>query len=317
MPALRQLAEANGLYYGAAVGGAFWKDEAYRELLARECNALVAENCMKWKYLQPARGEFTFDKADGLVAFAQQNGMKMRGHCGLWHQAVPGWLEDAPADRDSMLAIMAEHITTVFERYRGKVAEWDVVNEAIGDDDSVLYRKTLWLERVGEDNLDSAFHVAHRADPDAKLYYNDYGGEEMNAKADRIYELVKGMLDRGVPVHGVGLQCHFDMEKDRTAEMAQNIARLHALGLEVAITELDLRVKLPSDSAKLELQAERYGQIVGLARRTEGCNTLLTWGITDRYSWVPGFFEGEGDALPFDADLKPKAAHGAMCETLR
>jgi len=276
MPTLRTLAEKNGLYYGAAVGKAFWKDEEYRKLLARECNILVAENCMKWKWTQPERDTFTFEEGDDLVAFAQEHGMKMRGHCGLWHQAVPEWLENAPPDRDTMLAIMEKHISTVFGRYRGKVAAWDVVNEAIDDEDSVFLRKTLWLERVGEDYLDSAFHLAHRAAPDAKLYYNDYSAEGMNAKSGKVYEMVKGMLERGVPVHGVGLQCHFDCRKNLTAEMAQNIARLHALGLEVSITELDFRMELPSDSVKVAEQAQRYREMISLVRQAARTMTLLS-----------------------------------------
>ncbi len=214
-----------------------------------------------------------------------------------------------------MLAILKNHIDSTLSRYRGKILEWDVVNEAV--DDASGMRKTFWLDRIGEDYLDSAFTWAHRADPAAYLFYNDYSGEGMGGKSDRIYALVKGMKDRGVPIHGVGLQCHLASAAGfAMGDIDRNIKRLGALGLRVAITELDFRIKLPADSAGRAVQKDNYYRLLKTCLANANCKTFLTWGFTDASSWVPGFFPGMGDALPFDAAYKPKPAYEGMRQAL-
>ena len=313
---LAALASARGLYYGAAVGHAFWAgDPAYRQLLTRHCNALVAENAMKWRPIHPAPETFAFDQADSLVAFAAEHRMRARGHCLVWHQAAPDWLAGPARSRADMLTVLQRHIHTVVGRYRGRVAEWDVVNEAVADDCSM--RKTFWLERIGEDYLDHAFRLAHEADPDALLFYNDYGGECGGPKADRIRELVAGLLERKVPIHGVGLQCHFAPEHVRVEDIRKTIRSLTALGLQVAITELDIRLPLPVTADALTQQGQWYRELASMFYAEKGCRSLLTWGITDRYSWVPAFFRGFGAALPFDEQLQPKAAYEGLREAVR
>ena len=192
---LRQLAERHGRYIGAAVGGPFWNDEQqYIETLKREFNVLVAENNMKFQATEPQRGQFRWSNADRLADFAGANGMRLRGHCLLWHQALPGWVSGGSFGRGEMLDIMRTHIDSVAGRYRGRVWQWDVVNEAI-DDGSGFLRNTVWRERIGDDYLDSAFTFARRADPEALLFYNEYGAEGLGAKSDKVYDLVRGMLE--------------------------------------------------------------------------------------------------------------------------
>jgi endo-1,4-beta-xylanase len=315
---LGSLAAKRGVYVGAAIGGTFWNigaDARYRETMKREFNILVAENAMKFEPLENQRNKFNWKQADELAAYAASNGMALRGHNLVWHQAS-GWLEAATGlDRAEMLAILKNHIDSVAGRYRGKILEWDVVNEAV--DDAAGLRNTFWLQRVGADYLDSAFTWAHRADPEAYLFYNDYSGEGMGGKADRIFALVKGMKEKGVPIHGVGLQCHFASGAAFAVDdIDKNIKRLGALGLRVSVTELDFRMKLPADSAARAVQKDNYYRLLKTCLANPNCKTFLTWGFTDAYSWVPGFFTGFGDALPFDAAYKSKPAYEGMRQAL-
>lgn len=315
---LRALTQKHGIHMGAAVGGTFWNgaDKAlYRETLKREYDILVPENAMKFDQVEPSRGKFHWAEADELVAFAEQNGMQVRGHNLVWHQSA-GWAETSGLGRTEMLAVLRNHADSLFGRYRGRIAEWDVVNEAV-DDATGNLRDTFWRKAIGDDYLDSAFHFAHRADPQALLFYNDYSAEGMGGKSDKVYALVKAMKERGVPIHGVGFQCHFDNASwPKPADIDRNMKRLAALGLSVSITELDFRVKLPADTAGLASQKESYRTLLGVCLSNANCKSFLTWGFTDAYSWVPSFFSGSGAALPFDAQYRPKPAYEGLREGL-
>lgn len=314
---LGALAAKRSVHIGAAVGGAFWgSDTRYAQTLQREFNMIVAENAMKFDQVEPARGRFRWTQADELAAFAARNGMALRGHCLVWHQQS-GWLEQAAGlSRADMLAILKTHIDSVAGRYKGKVLEWDVVNEAVADDGTGL-RNSFWLQRVGADYIDSAFAWAHRADPAAKLFYNDYGAEGSGAKSERVFALVKGLKERGIPIHGVGMQCHFESGRAfSTTAIAANMKRIAALGLKVSITELDFRVRIPADSAALATQKDNYAQLMRTCLAEPACGAFLTWGFTDAHSWVPGFFSGQGAALPFDAAYAPKPAYAGLVQAL-
>ena len=312
---LRALAAAHDFHVGAAVAmGPFRDDEAYRETLKREFNAIVGENAFKWALIHPGRESYHFTDTDELVAFAEENGMMVRGHTLAWHSQNPPWLIAGNYSRDEAIAILRDHIATVVGRYKGRIAEWDVVNEAI--DDQGRPRDTLWSQMIGPDYIEMAFRFAHEADPDAKLFYNDYNDEGMNAKADAIYALVKELKEKGVPIDGVGWQMHLVNGFRIGAENRENAQRLAALGLDISITELDVRTALPANAAALDRQAKAYGDVTGFCLSLPNCHTLMTWGFTDGSSWIPGFFGGYGDALPFDADYKPKPAYGAMHDAL-
>jgi endo-1,4-beta-xylanase len=316
---LGDLARKRNLRMGAAVNAQLWSGDArYRQTVQREYNMVVAENAMKFGRLEPARGAFRWDEADSLAAFCARSGIALRGHNLVWHQQSE-WVEKAAPglSRAELLSILKNHIDQVVGRYRGKVVEWDVVNEAVADDGSGL-RDSFWRKGIGDDYLDSAFAFAHRADANALLYYNDYGGEGAGAKSDRIYALVKGMKERGIPIHGVGLQCHFQSARGwSAAQIGANLKRLAALGLKVSVTELDLRLTLPADSAALEQQGAAYALMLRTCLAEPTCVSFLTWGFTDAHSWVPGFFPGQGAALPFDAQYAPKPAYRALADVLR
>ncbi len=189
-----------------------------------------------------------------------------------------------------------------------------MVNEAI--DDRGNPRETLWSQMIGPDYIEMAFRFAHEADPDAKLFYNDYNDESLNAKSNAVYALVKELKAKGVPIDGVGWQMHLVNGFRIRAEHRENAARLAELGVDIAITELDVRTPLPATKPALERQADAFGDVTGFCLALANCHTLMTWGFTDGSSWIPGFFGGYGDALPFDAEYRPKPAWQAMHDAL-
>lgn len=291
-------------------------EDEYGALVAREFNQITADNAMKFKSLQPIRTVFDFKVADKLVAFAQQNEMQVRGHTLVWHQQLAGWVENGDFTRDEMIAILKDHVTTVVSHYRGQVAYWDVVNEAIADEDGSL-RDTVWLRTIGPEYIDMAFQFAREADPDAKLFYNDYNNEDMGMKSNAVYDLVKGMIERGVPIDGVGLQMHLILESPPpTADVVENMERLGDLGLEVHITELDVRMQVPPSDKDLWDQATVYSDMMQACLSVSKCKVFTIWGFSDRHSWIPGFFSGYGSALIFDEDYNPKPAYLALLDAL-
>jgi endo-1,4-beta-xylanase len=308
---LRDLADQRGLWVGPAVAyGPLVNEPPYAQTLAREFNVVTAENAMKWAATQPQRYKYTFGQADTIVNFALANGMAVHGHNLVWDQDNPSWLTSGNFSRDEMIAILRDHIDTVAGRYSGSVAFWDVVNEAVGPDGSL--RNTIWMNRIGPDYLDLAFQFASEADPYALLVYNDYGAEVMNAKSNGIYDLVSGMLSRGVPIHGVGFQTHVDLNGIDYQSFAQNLQRFADLGLAVFVTEMDVRIPLPATPDKLARQAEVYRNVLDVCLGQPACYGFQTWGFTDKYSWIPGSFPGYGAALIFDKGYNPKPDYDAL-----
>lgn len=313
---LRTLAQARGLLIGAAVDAdALQTESTYREVLAREFNLVTPENALKFGPVHPERERYDFGPADAIVEFAEENGMLVRGHTLVWHSQLPDWLTEGEFTRAELMAILREHIRTVVGRYRGRIQAWDVVNEAIGDDGAL--RDTIWLQGIGPEYLDLAFQWAHEADPEARLFYNDYGAEGRGAKADAVYALARDLLARGVPIDGVGLQMHISADgRPPPARVAANIRRLGELGLQVQITEMDVRLREPAAEDDLARQAEVYRGQLQVCLQVEDCTAFVLWGYTDRHSWVPGLAPGWGSALIFDEEYRPKPAYRALQETL-
>ncbi|MBK9926937.1 MAG: endo-1,4-beta-xylanase [Anaerolineales bacterium] len=313
---LRELASQRGLLFGAGVSAQQLAEDNYGALVAREFNQITADNAMKFKSLHPLQKVYDFKVADKLIAFAQQNNMVVRGHTLVWHSQLSSWVENGNFTRDEMIAILKDHVTTVVSHYRGQVEYWDVVNEAVADEDGSL-RDTVWLRTIGPEYIDMAFQFAHEADPKAKLFYNDYNNEDMGMKSNAVYDLVKGMVERGVPIDGVGLQMHLILESPpQTADVIENMKRLDDLGLEVNITELDVRMKVPASDADLSAQATVYGDMMQACLSVPNCKVFTIWGFSDRHSWIPGFFDGYGSALIFDDAMNPKPAYLALLNAL-
>ena len=310
-PTLRDLASARGIDIGAAVDVRALKGEAdYANTLKREFGMVVGENAFKWENIHLTPKLYYFDDTDTIVNFAEVNGMKVRGHTLVWHNQNPSWLLRTLKTREDAIAVLKDHIKTVVGHYKGRIAAWDVVNEAVDDSTGEL-RESPWLTAIGPDYIALAFQFAHEADPDAKLYYNDYSAEGIGGKGDAVYELVKGLKEQGVPIHGVGWQGHFQ-SSNFIMDMKDNGRRLAELGLEVSITELDVRIPIPATDLMIENQAKMYKKVTETCLALPNCKAIVTWGFTDKHSWVPGFFSGEGAALPFDENYNKKPAYEAI-----
>lgn len=313
---LRQCAGDCGLAAGTAVSTkALRSDPAYRAILAREFNTITCENAMKFARIHPEPGSFTFDDADAIIAFAREHGMAVRGHTLVWHNILPAWFAEGGCTYDAGMERMRGHIQTVVAHYRGTVDTWDVVNEAL--DDHGGWRDSPYLRMFGTGYLEAAFHWAHEANPQARLFYNDYGADHMNRKSDAMYAMARSLLHRGVPLHGIGMQMHLRaQDPPPPASVAANIKRFNALGLDVQITEMDVRTNMPCDAHALRQQAQIYRDIASVCINASRCSAFIVWGLTDRYSWIPEVFPGEGAALLFDDDGRPKPAYDAIREVL-
>lgn len=284
---------------GAAVNSTTIHSE--KDILAKHFNSLTAENEMKPVHLQPKENEFTFEKADEMMDFAEKNNMKFRGHTLVWHNQTPDWFfkeNDGIVSREMLLSRMEHHISTVVGRYKGKIGSWDVVNEAISDEVGEYLRKSKYLDIIGEDFIEKAFEFAHKADPNAALFYNDYN-ESFPEKREKIYQLVKSLIEKDVPIHGVGLQAHWNVKQPSIDNIREAIERYASLGMQLHITELDVsafawedqRADLVKPTMEMaELQAQRYEQFFQLLREYKEVITSVTfWGVSDAYTWLNDF----------------------------
>jgi endo-1,4-beta-xylanase len=317
---LRVLADRADLRIGTAVDmAALADDSAYRGTTGREFNSVTAENVMKWEVVEPTRGTYDWSGADALVRFARERGQVVRGHTLVWHSQLPGWLTSGVADGSIGVAelrgILRKHITTEVKRYKGKIHQWDVVNEVFEEDGSL--RNSLWLQQLGPSYIADAFRWAHAADPKAKLFLNDYNVEGVNAKSTAYYELAKRLRAEGVPVQGFGIQGHLAIQYGFPGDVPGNLARFAALGMQTAFTEVDVRMILPVDEEKLATQAAYFRGLLDACLGTRSCKSFTVWGFTDKYSWVAGVFEGQGAATLLDEDFGVKPAWGAVREGLR
>jgi endo-1,4-beta-xylanase len=323
-PSLREQADRLGLLVGAAVDPKHFSEPAYSNTLAREFNMLEPENVMKWAFTEPARGRFQFASGDEVVAFAEAHRMKVRGHNLLWATHNPAWLSEGHFTPSALRKIMHRHIERVAGHYAGKVFGWDVVNEAFGAQGEL--RRSIWYDQPGiglagrgTAYIERAFRWTRQADPKALLFYNDYGAEGINPKSNAIYAMVKDFKQRGVPIDGVGLQAHVMLGAELSSVDA-NITRLARLGLQVHFTEMDVALPIrtdgePSDSTALAEQAELYGHMAAVCATKPGCTAFQTWGLTDRYSWIPGSTHHKmGAGLLFDAGYRPKMAYRAVLD---
>nr|WP_255953157.1 endo-1,4-beta-xylanase [Streptomyces sp. ODS25] len=316
---LRDLAKQRGIRIGTAVNvDALADDSQYASVVGDQFNSVTAENVMKWETVEPSPGTFDFAPADTLVRYAARHHQEVRGHTLLWHNQLPGWLTDGVADgsitADDLRDILHRHITAEVSHFKGKIYQWDVVNEVLNEDGTL--RDSIWSQKLGDSFIADAFRWAHQADPHAKLFLNDYNIESKGAKSDAYYDLVKRLRAQGVPIDGVGFQGHLDIQYDFPSDLADNMARFDALGLATSVTEADVRIPLPADEADLTRQASDYSGMLAACLATEHCTSFTVWGFTDAYSWVPGTFEGEGAANLYDESYQPKPAYTAVADTL-
>jgi endo-1,4-beta-xylanase len=305
--------------YGSAVrAGALDSDPAYRAAIVANCQLVVAEGEMKWADLRPARGEYRFEKADAIIDFARQNRLQVRGHTLAWYGGLPPWTDEigsrAEAERE-----LVDHIRTVVSRYRGAIPSWDVVNEPLVDfpQDANSLRPCVWTRQLGADYLSIALRTAAAVDPDARLVLNEYDvefkGARFAAKRRALLQLLRRLRDSDVPLHGVGLQAHLFADRAIDRDGLQTfLTEVAALKLDVLITELDVvDYELPGKVSERDAQvAAKAREFLDAVSEVVRPKAILTWGLSDRYTWVPIYFKRPDGMpnrpLPFDADLKRK-----------
>jgi len=310
---LRAAAETRGLLIGSCADETDLEDKRFLPTLAREFNSLTAS--MTWAEID----QNGYKTTDALVKFASEHQMKVKGHALIDHRSLPAWV-NPQISADVLRRRMQNHIREEVNHFRGKVYAWDVVNEAV---DSEGLRKSILLEKLGEGYVADAFRLAHEADPDALLFYNDYDAEAagglQKGKSDLVYALVKKLLADGVPIHGVGLQMHlFAVEYPKPEDIAANVRRLVALGLKVVISEMDVRIKelpLPMPE-RLEMQCRIYHDVIAACVREKGFMGVTFWGFTDAHSWINETGDGPDYPLLFDENYQPKPAYWGVMDAL-
>jgi endo-1,4-beta-xylanase len=298
---------------GAALNpGVLGSDEAYRAVAGSEFNCAVAEYGMKWDSMEPEQGTFDFSLGDQVVDFAEQHGMRVKGHALVWHGATPEWVLGVTSP-NALRAVIRDYVTAVVTHFKGKVEAWDVVNEAISDSGGT-FRNSHFYKVLGTEFFEVAFEAARAADPDVELLYNDYGGEGLGVKSDAIYELVKDLKESGIPIDGIGLQSHLTHTGVPSDQLEANMKRLAALGLSINLSEIDVRMGRATGTLdeKLAQQAEIYRQLAVACAEQPACTGLFVWGFTDAHSWVDGTFGGTNLPCLLDEDLNRKPAYEGL-----
>jgi GH35 family endo-1,4-beta-xylanase len=323
-PRLRDLGDALGLDIGSITRDNFFnfpETQLYQDTLGENFGILTTGNAAKYGPLSTGQGTYDFSTLDQHFAVAEAYNMKFHGHVFVWHSQLPGWLSSGTWTRQQLIDILNDHIDQVGGYLKGKVAVWDVVNEPFNDDGS--WRPTIWNDTIDPDNtaadkrdyIDLAFQRARQVDPDAKLILNDFANDVINAKSDALYAWAQSMIAREIPIDGVGFQMHLSGAIDYDS-FAQNMQRFADLGLEVHITELDVRVQIPFTTDKSLVQADVYRQVLRRVLAQPAVKTFTLWGFTDAHSWIPDFFPGTDSGLIFDKDYNPKHAFVALQEEL-
>lgn len=314
---LRQWADKRGLRIGAAIGISYMQDKLYVPTLVQNFNTITTENALKFGPLSPARGQYNFDEADAIVKFAQDHKIKIRGHTLVWTNQLPEWLTQGTWSRDELITILHDHIGTVVGRYKGIIYAWDVVNEAF-DPQGSLAENNFWMQGIGPDYVEMALCWAHEADPGTLLFINESYAEDMGAKSNGVYNLVASLKSKGTPIDGVGMEMHTGVGWPiKYDEMAANMQRLAGLGLQVQITEMDVRIQEPATSDDLAQQAKVYADVLHVCVSAPNCSAFVMWGLTDAHSWISYTYPGLDSALIFDKAYQPKPAYYAILDVLK
>lgn len=306
------------------------------DILKKHFNLVVAENDTKPGNMNPAEGVYNFESADKFIKLAKENGQDIRWHTLLWHSQAAEWMfknsDGSDVSKEVLEQRLKDYIFTIGKRYSKDICSVDVVNECISDKNFGLRDESdhsKWLKFLGSDYVDKAFIWAKEAFPDSNLVINDYNLEIIPEKRQGMYKLVKGMLERGIPVDTVGLQMHINLENPPVKEIEETIELFGKLGLNVIVTEMDVSVYQDFQPGKeqeprkeytpelLQKQAERYRQIFDCFVKEAKAGYLkdvILWGITDRFSWKNNFpVPGRTDApLLFDTEGNPKPAFNEL-----
>jgi endo-1,4-beta-xylanase len=322
---LKERAAAKGLIYGAASQYKILSSNAeFTRRFVEECAILVPENELKWGAVRPSPDRFDFTQGDWLARFARKNRLLFRGHTLVWHAYLPDWFRET-VNRKNAEQFLTNHIETVVKHYAGQVHSWDVVNEAIHlpDRQADGLRKTPWLEFLGPDYIDLAFRVAAETDPQAMLVYNDfdidYDTQEQETKRKSVLKLLERLKAKKTPIHAIGLQAHLLAAETRfnPNKLRKFLGDVASMGLKIMVTEMDVADRgLPYDYTIRDRRvAQVYEEYLSVVLDEPATIAVLTWGLSDRYTWLSRHRARADNAkvrpLPLDRDLKPKLAwHG-------
>ena len=327
---LRSLADKNNIYIGAILNSQWFSGGLpgnYEQIHKTQFNIVVAENEMKFDATEPSEGQFNYNNGDKMVKYAKANGMRVRGHALAWHSQVPGWVSQKYGKtKKELLRVLKHHIEKVVGHWKGQIDEWDVVNEAISNNEPQWRTYSVWYEGIGPEFIDSAFVWAHAVDPDAELCYNDYNLEQginPKAKAGFLLEQVKRWVANGIPIHCVGSQTHvedtttdkhFIGSPDSLRSLAKELAKLN---VKLKITELDIGFKSGINVSKsdLERQGQTFRQYLDIVLEEPNADTYLIWGVSDKWSWLSGLNRQKG--LIYDDNLNPKPAFDSIMVRLQ
>ena len=309
---LRTLAlAAGGRYFGSDMTGDLLSQSTVTQLQSQQFDMITPGNEMKWDTTEPSNGTFNFGPGDQIVAYAKANGEQVRGHNLVWDSQLPSWVTSLPLT--SVQAAMETHITTEVSHYKGQIYAWDVVNEPLNSDGTL--KQDVFFNAMGSGYIADALRTAHAADPNAKLYLNDFNIEGENAKSNGMFSLAQSLLAQGVPLNGIGFESHFILGQV-PSDMEANMQRFASLGLDVAVTELDDRITLPATTANLQQQASDFAAVVKDCLGVSRCVGVTQWAVGDADSWIPGAFSGQGAATMFDQSYNPKLAFTAVQSAL-
>ena len=338
---LRALGAQVQLHIGTATLPSDLSDPTLSQIASEQFSVLTPGNDMKWQVVEPQQGNFNWTGADNLVNFAEEHHERVRGHTLVWHNQLPNWLTQGVASgtisNSQLRDLLHQHITTEVSRYRGRIWQWDVVNEMFTDSNpSQINPNDFWISHLGAGIIADAFRWARAADPEALLCYNDYniaGEDGSNAKFNAAFAMVQNLRDQKVPIDCVGDQGHLDLQFGfNPILMTQDLQAFARLGLKVAITEADVRTFVEmTDSEQTPIVsptdltpnhtanpagADWYIGMLQSCLAVKACISFTVWGFADAESWIPGTFSGEGDADLYDVNLNPKPQYTALQQTL-
>src|ERR1700722_1606344 len=309
---LKTLAQAaGGRCFGRYMTGNLLSRSTVTQLQSQQFNMVTPGNEMKWDTTEPSNGTFNFTPGDQIVSYAQANGERVRCHNLVWDSQLPSWVSSLPLSQ--VQSAMETHITTEATHYKDECYAWDVVNEPFNSDGS--FKQDVFFNAMGSGYIADALRTAHAADPNAKLYLNDFNIEGENAKSNAMFSLAQSLLAQGVPLNGIGFESHFILGQV-PSDMQANMQRFANLVLDVAVTELDDRITLPASSANLQQQATEFSEVVQDCLNVSRCVGVTQGAVGDADSWVPGTFAGQGAATMFDQNYNPKPAFTAVQNTL-